>query len=129
MHSHVDYSSDYDKYNRLLREVQTPLYPGSEHNVLGTVMEQMKIKNKRGKSNVCFDKDIALMKKVFPKGPYSPGKCLDVYMRPLIDELQELWENGLLTFDRHDQTSFMMKTAVIWTISAAGVMGKWTPYF
>ena len=38
-------------------------------------------------------------------------------MRPLIVELQELWENGLPTFDRHGQTSFMMKAAVIWTIS------------
>ncbi|XP_004289512.1 PREDICTED: uncharacterized protein LOC101304430 [Fragaria vesca subsp. vesca] len=31
-------------------------------------MEQMEIKNKRGKTNACFDDDIALMKKVLPKG-------------------------------------------------------------
>ncbi|KAL6211778.1 hypothetical protein ACLB2K_017001 [Fragaria x ananassa] len=60
----------YGKYNRLLREVLTSLYPGSEHTMLGTVMEQMKVKNKRGKSNVCFDDDMALMKKVIPKGCY-----------------------------------------------------------
>ncbi|KAL6185883.1 hypothetical protein ACLB2K_042005 [Fragaria x ananassa] len=70
--SHVDYISDYDKYNGLLREVQIPLYPGNEHTVLGTVMEQMKIKNKHGKSNVCFDDDITLMKKVIPKGNSCP---------------------------------------------------------
>ncbi|KAL6195574.1 hypothetical protein ACLB2K_031192 [Fragaria x ananassa] len=50
--SHVDYNSDYDKYNMLVREVQTPLYLDSEHTVLGTVIEQMRIKNKRGKTNV-----------------------------------------------------------------------------
>ena len=50
-------------------------------------------------------------------GPYSPGKYMDVYMRPLIDELHELWENRLPTFDRHGQISFMMKAAFIWTIS------------
>lgn len=66
--SHVDYNSDYDKYNKLIREVQIPLYTGSEHTVLGTVMEQMRIKNKRGKTNICFDEDMTLMKKVFPKG-------------------------------------------------------------
>ena len=70
--SHVDYISDYDKCKRLLLEVQTSLYPGSEHTMLGTVMEQMKIKNNRGKSNVCFDEDMALMKKVFPKGNSCP---------------------------------------------------------
>ncbi|KAL6139724.1 hypothetical protein ACLB2K_058026 [Fragaria x ananassa] len=50
--SHVDYNNDYDKYNRLLRQIQTSLYPDSEHNVLGTVMKKMKIKNKRGKINM-----------------------------------------------------------------------------
>ncbi|KAL6189016.1 hypothetical protein ACLB2K_040406 [Fragaria x ananassa] len=49
--------------------------------------------------------------------PSSLGKCLDVYMRPLTDELQDLWENGLPTFDKYGQTLFMMKAAVIWTIS------------
>ncbi|KAL6211513.1 hypothetical protein ACLB2K_016737 [Fragaria x ananassa] len=66
--SHVDYNNDYNKYNKLVREVQTLLYPGSEHTMLGTVMEQMRMKNKRGKSNVYFDEDMALMKKVLSKG-------------------------------------------------------------
>ncbi|XP_004309358.1 PREDICTED: uncharacterized protein LOC101302513 [Fragaria vesca subsp. vesca] len=70
--SHVDYSSDYDNYNRLVQEVQTPLYPGSEHTVLGIAMEQMQIKNKQGKTKTCFDADIALMKKVLPIGNSCP---------------------------------------------------------
>ena len=36
--------------------------------MLGPVMEQMKIKNKRGKSNVCFDDGMTLMKKLLPRG-------------------------------------------------------------
>nr|XP_011462058.1 PREDICTED: uncharacterized protein LOC105350814 [Fragaria vesca subsp. vesca] len=47
----------------------------------------------------------------------SYRKCLDVYMRPLIDELKELWENDVPTFDWYSQTSFRMKATVIWTIS------------
>ena len=70
--SHVDYNSDYDKYNKLVREVQTLLYPSSEHTLLGTVMEQMTIKNKQGKTNKCFVDDTALMKKVLPKGNSCP---------------------------------------------------------
>ncbi|KAM1429655.1 hypothetical protein ACFX2I_045826 [Malus domestica] len=32
-------------------------------------------------------------------GPRSPGKEIDVYMRPLIDELNELWEVGTPTYN------------------------------
>ncbi|KAL9667125.1 hypothetical protein QQ045_001474 [Rhodiola kirilowii] len=50
-------------------------------------------------------------------GPKSPGKCLNVFVRPLINELKELWEHGVCTYDRHDGSSFTMKAAVMWTIS------------
>ncbi|KAL6200335.1 hypothetical protein ACLB2K_030117 [Fragaria x ananassa] len=72
--SHVDYNSDYDKYNRLLREIQISLYLGSEHTVLGTVIKQMKIKNKQANTNACFDEDIALRRKCFPKVPVARPK-------------------------------------------------------
>ena len=47
----------------------------------------------------------------------SPGKCIDVYLRPLIDELNGLWENGALTFDKLTGTSFMRRASLMWTIS------------
>ena len=50
-------------------------------------------------------------------GANSSGKCLDVYLRPLIDELKELWENRIPTFDRHSKTSFRIRAVVMWTIS------------
>ncbi|XP_004309469.1 PREDICTED: uncharacterized protein LOC101306777 [Fragaria vesca subsp. vesca] len=50
-------------------------------------------------------------------GPKSPGKCLDVYLRPLIDESNGLWENGALTFDKLTGTSFMMRASMMWTIN------------
>ncbi|KAL6185377.1 hypothetical protein ACLB2K_041511 [Fragaria x ananassa] len=62
--SHIDYSGEYDKYNKFLQQVQTPLYSGSEHTVLGTVMKQMKIKKKWGKTNVCFDEDCPFSREV-----------------------------------------------------------------
>ncbi|CAM8917183.1 unnamed protein product [Rhodiola kirilowii] len=49
--------------------------------------------------------------------PKSPGKCLNIFMGPLIDELKELWGQGVCTYDRHDGSSFIMKAAVMWTIS------------
>ncbi|CAM8920607.1 unnamed protein product [Rhodiola kirilowii] len=42
---------------------------------------------------------------------------LSILMRPLIDELKVLWNEGVCTFDRRDRSSFIMKVAVISTIS------------
>jgi len=32
-------------------------------------------------------------------GPKNPGKKLDVFLRPLIDELKNLWFVGVETYD------------------------------
>jgi hypothetical protein len=32
-------------------------------------------------------------------GPYSPGRNIDVYLRPLIDELMQLWSSRALNYD------------------------------
>ncbi|GLT98389.1 hypothetical protein SLE2022_158960 [Rubroshorea leprosula] len=50
-------------------------------------------------------------------GPKSPGKNIDVMLRPLIDELKELWANGVETYDSFRQQNFIMKAALLWTIS------------
>ncbi|PRQ28870.1 hypothetical protein RchiOBHm_Chr5g0007671 [Rosa chinensis] len=44
---------------------------------------------------MCMKKQFSMMTLLIP-GPVAPGKDLDVYLRPLIDELKELWEFGLL---------------------------------
>ncbi|CAN6712891.1 unnamed protein product [Malus baccata var. baccata] len=41
-------------------------------------------------------------------GPRSPSKEIDVYMRPLIDELNELWEVGNPTYDAYSNQSFTL---------------------
>ncbi|XP_070662263.1 uncharacterized protein [Malus domestica] len=50
-------------------------------------------------------------------GPRSPGKEIDVYMHPLIDKLNELWEVGTPTYDAYSNQSFTMKDVVLWTIN------------
>ncbi|GKV33217.1 hypothetical protein SLEP1_g41749 [Rubroshorea leprosula] len=61
-------------------------------------------------------------------GPKSPGKKIDVMLRPLIDELKELWTNGVETYDSFRQQNFIMKAALLWTISdfpGFGVFHNW----
>ncbi|CAM8880464.1 unnamed protein product [Rhodiola kirilowii] len=41
--------------------------------------------------HICMKKEMNILCKLI-SGPKSPGKFLNVFMRPLIDELKELWE-------------------------------------
>ena len=49
-------------------------------------------------------------------GPGSPGKEIDVFLQPLVDELKELWIEGVNTFDVVSGRSFRMHAALLWTI-------------
>jgi len=62
-------------------------------------------------------------------GPRSPGNDIDVFMQPLIEELKELWETGVRTYDASKSTSFQMHAAVMWTINdfpAYGNLSGWS---
>jgi hypothetical protein len=50
-------------------------------------------------------------------GPSSPGMDIDVYLQPLIDELQELWNVGVRTFDISKNDNFKMRVQLMWTIN------------
>ncbi|KAL3846276.1 hypothetical protein ACJIZ3_003679 [Penstemon smallii] len=49
-------------------------------------------------------------------GPTEPGNNIDVYLQPLIAELNELWL-GVNTFDASTKQPFNMRAALLWTIS------------
>ncbi|VVA36904.1 PREDICTED: transposon, partial [Prunus dulcis] len=40
---------------------------------------------------MCMKAQYSMMTLVIP-GPKAPSKDIDVYLRPLVDELKELWE-------------------------------------
>ncbi|XP_063946088.1 uncharacterized protein LOC108212435 [Daucus carota subsp. sativus] len=62
-------------------------------------------------------KDPYMFMTLLVPGPNDPGKNLNVYLRPLIDELITLWNVGVETFDASAKTNFMMRAALLWTIS------------
>ncbi|GJR41163.1 gag-pol polyprotein [Tanacetum coccineum] len=50
--------------------------------------------------------------------PESPGKDIDVYLRPLIDDLKNLWAlKGVETKDVATGQKFNMRAMVLWTIN------------
>ncbi|GJT26518.1 hypothetical protein Tco_0906793 [Tanacetum coccineum] len=61
-------------------------------------------------------KQLSLMLTMLIPGPKSPAKDIDVYLQPLIKELQELWK-GVWTKDAATGTHFQMKAALLWTIN------------
>ncbi|KAK8930877.1 hypothetical protein KSP39_PZI016438 [Platanthera zijinensis] len=61
-------------------------------------------------------KDEFLMMSLLIPGPRAPGKDIDVYLRPLIEELKELW-NGVETYDTYTKETFKMHAALMWTIN------------
>ena len=65
---------------------------------------------------MCLKDPVMFLTIVIP-GPKSPKQRLDVFMQPLIEELLNLWEYGVVTWDVSKKQNFTMRAAVIWTIS------------
>ncbi|GKA19919.1 reverse transcriptase domain-containing protein [Tanacetum coccineum] len=63
-------------------------------------------------------KESSFMLTLLIPGPKSPGKDIDVYLRPLIDDLKVLWAlKGIETIDVATGQKFNMRAMVLWTIN------------
>jgi hypothetical protein len=65
---------------------------------------------------MCMKQTSFILSLVIP-GPSSPGMDIDVYLQPLIDELLELWNVGVQTFDASKMENFNMRAQLMWTIN------------
>ena len=50
-------------------------------------------------------------------GPHSLGKDMDIFLRPLVDKLKQLWKNWVETRNVIDDSKFKMCTALLWTMN------------
>ncbi|XP_042975467.1 uncharacterized protein LOC122306950 [Carya illinoinensis] len=74
-------------------------------------------------------KDQFLITSLIIPGPRSPGNEIDVYLQPLLDELLELWEYGVPTYDASSKETFTLHAALLWTINdfpAYGNLSGWS---
>ncbi|KAG8363361.1 hypothetical protein BUALT_Bualt19G0014400 [Buddleja alternifolia] len=79
---------------------------------------------------MCMDHPYMFLTLLVP-GPRSPGKSLDVYLQPLIDELKTLWNDGVETYDVSKAQNFQMRAAFMWTVSdfsAYGMLSGWSTH-
>ena len=49
-------------------------------------------------------------------GPNYPGKNMNVYLQPLMDELKEAWDNGIWTYDAASKTNFQMHAWLMYSM-------------
>ncbi|XP_038679076.1 uncharacterized protein LOC119980448 isoform X1 [Tripterygium wilfordii] len=62
-------------------------------------------------------------------GKESPGNDIDVYLQPVIEELKELWDFGVKTYDASKREYFQMRAALFWTINdfpAYAMLSGWS---
>ncbi|XP_025632772.1 uncharacterized protein [Arachis hypogaea] len=62
-------------------------------------------------------------------GPKSPENDIDIYLQPLIEELKELWEVGVETYDASKNETFPMYATLLWIISdfpAYAMLSGWS---
>jgi len=79
---------------------------------------------------MCMRPEFMFLSTVIP-GPRSPGWNIDVCLRPLIDELAQLWSSGALTYDISRKQNFLMRAALMWTINdfpAYGMLSGWSTH-
>ncbi|KAL3849461.1 hypothetical protein ACJIZ3_011343 [Penstemon smallii] len=62
-------------------------------------------------------KDPYFMLSMLIPGPKGPGNEIDVYLQPLVDELKELWGAGIEAYDAYKEEKFILRAALMWTIS------------
>ena len=58
------------------------------------------------------------MMPVLIQGPRQPGNDIDVYLRPLVEELLQLWDKaGVRVWDEHEQKEFDLRALLFVTIN------------
>jgi len=76
---------------------------------------------------MCMTKPYMFLTCLIP-GPTNPTKKTDVYLQPLIDDLQLLWNEGVFTYDILGKENFVMRACLMWTINdfpAYGMLSGW----
>ncbi|XP_062013977.1 uncharacterized protein LOC133730394 [Rosa rugosa] len=76
---------------------------------------------------VCMSKENLMLTLLIP-GPKQLGNDIDVYLEPLIDDLKELWLNGVSVHDAFRDVTFNLKAVLMWTINDFPANGNLSGY-
>ena len=51
------------------------------------------------------------------QGPKQPGNDIDVFLEPLLEEMEKLWNDGELVWDEFKQESFTLRAIIFVAIT------------
>jgi hypothetical protein len=77
--------------------------------------------------SLCMKYEFIFLCLIVPGSDYT-GPKLIVMLKPLIDELKELW-NGVEAYDSHKKQKFTLRTTYLWSIHdfmAYGIFARWS---
>ncbi|XP_049414667.1 uncharacterized protein LOC125877411 [Solanum stenotomum] len=77
---------------------------------------------------LCMKQENFILSMLIP-GPNGPGDAIDTYLQPLIEELKELWDVGIETYDASTRKNFKLHASLLWTINdfpAYGNLSGWS---
>ncbi|CAL9021459.1 unnamed protein product, partial [Prunus brigantina] len=74
----------------------------------------------------CMKKEYMMMTVLITE---DPGRSIDVYLWPLVDELKDLWTNGVRTYNKSTGKMFTLRAAIMWTVNdfpAYAMVSRWS---
>ncbi|XP_078167221.1 uncharacterized protein LOC144561984 [Carex rostrata] len=69
-----------------------------------------------------------IMMSLLIQGPRQPGNDIDVYLAPLIEDLQKLWRDGVRVWDAYGKEQFELRAMVFCTINDFPTYGNLSGY-
>ncbi|XP_056843196.1 uncharacterized protein LOC108831992 [Raphanus sativus] len=71
---------------------------------------------------MCMKAENIMLTLLIP-GPTAPGNNIDVYLAPLIDDLKDLWAEGIEVYDSFAKENFNLRALLLWSISDYPALG------
>ncbi|XP_056843151.1 uncharacterized protein LOC130495699 [Raphanus sativus] len=71
---------------------------------------------------MCMKAENIMLTLLIP-GPTAPGNNIDVYLAPLIDDLKDLWAEGIEVYDSFAKENFTLRALLLWSISDYPALG------
>jgi hypothetical protein len=76
--------------------------------------------------NKCLKEEFMFLALVIP-GPKEPKKQMNIFLRPMMEELKELWQ-GVDAYDSHLKCQFNLRAPYLWSIQDYLAYGKFVDW-
>jgi len=76
---------------------------------------------------LCMKRKFMMLSMLIP-GPKQPGNDIDIYLAPLIEDLKDMWNEGVVVYDGYMEESFQLRAMLFGTINDFPAYGNLSGY-